>query len=68
MALEDFVMKGTLSFFEHLQLPVGFLDIDVALWNDNPEYSMALILLNTCVLSMTRLKEQYHSSRTTMPS
>jgi len=42
MAVEDFVMKGTLSFFEHLQLPVGFLDIDMALWNDDPEYHHGL--------------------------
>ena len=42
MAVEDFVMKGTLSFFEHLQLPVGFLDIDVALWNDDTEYQHGL--------------------------
>jgi len=35
-------MKGTLSFFEHLQLPVGFLDIDVALWYDDPEYQHGL--------------------------
>jgi len=31
MAVEDSVMKGTLSFFEHLHLPVGFLTVDVAL-------------------------------------
>jgi len=42
MAVEDFVMKGTLSFFEHLQLPVGFLDVNVALWNDDPEYQHGL--------------------------
>jgi len=42
MAVEDFVMKGTLSFFEHLQLPVGFLDVDMALWNDDLEYQHGL--------------------------
>ena len=32
-------MKGILSFFEHLQLPVGFLDVNVALY---PEYQHGL--------------------------
>jgi len=52
MTVEDFVMKGTLSFFEHLQLPVGFLDVDVALWNDDPEYHHGLnIVCNLCVVT-----------------
>jgi len=35
-------MKGILSFFEHVQLPVGFLDVDMVLWNDDPEYQHGL--------------------------
>ena len=46
MAVEDFVTTGTLSFFEKLQLPVGFLDVDVASWNDTAEYQQGLNIVH----------------------
>ena len=65
MAVEDFVMKGILSFFEHLQLPVGFLDVNVALY---PEYQHGLNTVGNLRVVTDMVERQYHSSRTTMPS
>lgn len=34
--------KRSLPSFQHFQLPVGFLELDVALWNENTDYQHCL--------------------------
>jgi hypothetical protein len=46
MTVENFVTKGTLKFFERLQLPTGFLDTDVAQWNEDAEYQHGLNIVH----------------------
>lgn len=42
MKTVDVVIKRTLSFSQHLQLPVCFLELDVAVWNENTDYQHSL--------------------------
>jgi len=68
-------MKGTLAFFEHLQLPVGFLDVNEALYpeyqhglnivgnlhvvNDTAERAVSLIEDYNAILTKKETQKQY---------